>query len=348
MSDDIYNWSPDYSIDTPTDLGGYDWGDTDNLYDFDSGFLGSGSPSIFDSSQDWMDYFDNNPGSGWSYEDMFGSNGSGGLLSGIGGALSGGINSLAGLFGQGGVGSNLMGLLGGGYGIKNQIDWQELLGQGRDLAGKTGSLISGYTPYTGQEVAGLTDAQKQGIGYAPGLMQQGNKWLSGAGDYDPNKVQDYLNPYTEGALSAANRLTSQNLTENILPGVNSTFTGAGQFGSTRNAEFGNRAIRDTQQAIADANAKGMVNAYGQASTDYRGMLGQQGTLGQQAITQGMGLAGTEQQNNQQQVEGALAAWQRNRTMPLDMFKSWSGGVGQFNPAGAGTTANVFDPTKLGL
>jgi hypothetical protein len=138
------------------------------------------------------------------------------------------------------------------------------------------------------------------------------------------------------------------LTENILPGVNSTFTGAGQFGSTRNAEFGNRAIRDTQQAIADANAKGMVGAYGQASGDYMKMLQQQGTLGQNALNQGMSMTGLEQQNNQKQVEGALAAWQRNREMPLEMFKSWSGGVGQFNPAGSGTTANVFDPTKLGL
>jgi hypothetical protein len=345
---DIYDWSPDYSINTPTDLGS-NWGDTSNPYDFDSGYLGSNLPSINDSSQDWLNYFDNTPGVNWG-DNSGGINwgGIGGALGNLGSAVSGGINSAANLFGQGAVGSQLMGLLGGGYGIANQIDWQELLGQGRDLAGKTGSLISGYTPYTGEEAAGLTDAQKQGIGYAPGLMQQGNQWLSSAGNYDPSQIQNYLNPYTEGALSAANRLTSQNLTENILPGVNSTFTGAGQFGSTRNAEFGNRAIRDTQQAIADANAKGMVNAYGQASTDYRGMLGQQGTLGQQAITQGMGLAGTEQQNNQQQVEGALAAWQRNRTMPLDMFKSWSGGVGQFNPAGAGTTANVFDPTKLGL
>jgi hypothetical protein len=331
------------------------WTDT-NDYSTDMGWLSQPDNSWIDSwglGDNWMSNFDGDPGTVWNPADNVGYEQSwlqslGGALGGLGSAVGGGINSLAGLFGQGAVGSQLMGLLGGGYGIKNQIDWQELLGQGRDLAGKTGSLISGYTPYTGEEVAGLTDAQKQGIGYAPGLMQKGNEWLSGAGNYDPNKVQDYLNPYTEGALSAANRLTSQNLTENILPGVNSTFTGAGQFGSTRNAEFGNRAIRDTQQAIADANAKGMVGAYGQASGDYMKMLQQQGTLGQQAITQGMGLAGTEQQNNQQQVEGALAAWQRNRQMPLDMFKSWSGGVGQFNPAGAGTIANVFDPTKLGL
>jgi hypothetical protein len=337
FTEDDLNWFTD-----PTD--DFQWGGFGDL----SGQYGGLTEADLNYFSQAGDNFDlttylnaaNDPNSGLS--------GSTSFLSKLGSGISGGISSLAGLFGQGAVGSNLMGLLGGAYGIKNQVDWQELLGQGRDLAGKTGSLISGYTPYTGTEVAGLTDAQKQGIGYAPGLMQQGNKWLSGAGDYDPNKVQDYLNPYTEGALSAANRLTSQNLTENILPGVNSTFTGAGQFGSTRNAEFGNRAIRDTQQAIADANAKSMVGAYGQASGDYMKMLTNQGTLGQQAITQGMGLTGTEQQNNQQQVEGALAAWQRNRTMPLDMFKSWSGGVGNFNPAGAPGTTNVFDPTKLGI
>ena len=303
---------------------------------------GLGNDALSNYDGDPSTVWDQNSNTGVSWLDSLFSGGS----NSVGGAVSGGINSLADLFGQGGVGSNLAGLLGGAYGISNQVDWQELLGQGRDLAGKTGSLISGYTPYTGTEVAGLTDAQKKGIGYAPGLMQKGNEWLSASGTYDPNQVNSYLNPYTEGALSTANRLTSQNLTENILPGVNSTFTGAGQFGSTRNAEFGNRAIRDTQQAIADANTKGMVGAYGQASTDYMDMLKQQGTFGQNAITQGMNLAGTEQQNNQQQVEGALAAWQRNRTMPLNMFNKWSGGVGNFNPAGAGSTNNVFDASKL--
>lgn len=283
----------------------------------------------------------NDPNSGLSGTDIdWGSIGS--VLNGLG------LKSINEFFEKGGTGSQLMGLLGGGYGIYNQIDWQQLLAQGRDLAGKTGSLISGYTPYTGKEVADLTSAQQQGVGYAPGLLQKGNEWFTKSGDYDPNELPKYLNPYTQGALTTANRLTSENLMQNILPGINSTFTGQGQFGASRNAEFTNRAIQDTQQAIADANAKTMVDAYGKASDDYMSILKQQGALGQQAITQGMGLAGTEFQNDQAKLTGALEAWKRNREMPIELFKEWGGGVGNFNPAGAPGTNTAFDPSKLGV
>ena len=259
----------------------------------------------------------------------------GGLLGGS--QLSSALNGA--LTGNGNLGT-LLGALGAGYGISNDIDWQQLLGQGRDLAGKTGGLISGYTPYTGERVAGLDPSQQQAIGYAPGMLSQGQQMMSSAGVYDPNKVQDYLNPYVEGGLAAANRLTTQNLMENTLPGVNSTFTGNGQFGSTRNADFTNRAIRDNQQGIANSNAANMVSAYGNANQNYMSQLQNQGTMGQNLMQTGLGLGGLAQGQQQKQLDAGLAAWNQNRTMPLDMYKTWAGSVGNFNPAGANGTSDV--------
>jgi hypothetical protein len=110
-------------------------------------------------------------------------------------------------------------------------------------------------------------------------------YLRRSAEFDPNRIQGFVNPYVEGGLATANKLASRNLTENILPGINSTFTGQGQFGSTRNAEFSNRAVRDTQEAIADANNKAMLTAYGQGSDDYFKSLGLLGQTGQQIGTQ---------------------------------------------------------------
>ena len=54
-----------------------------------------------------------------------------------------------------------------------------------------------------------------------------------------------------------------------MPGVNSTFTGNGQFGSTRNADFLNRAIRDNQQTLNNTNANVLYNAQNTANTQYK-------------------------------------------------------------------------------
>jgi hypothetical protein len=384
MADD-YSWIDTWGMDS-SDAGYYQ-----DLIDF-----GVYNPAWYDSSA--ADGISGTDSSGfWSKLGAALGNTTGSLASGITGAL-----------GQSGLGT-LAGMLGMGYGLKNQYDWQELLGQGRDLAGKTGSLVSGWTPYTNQTV-NMSEAQKQlynlssglstaasdyytkGLGvtspellksasdyytkglstFTPDERSQLTKAFLSSGTYDPSKVQSYVNPYVEGGLSAANRLTSQNLTENVLPEINSTFTGQGQFGSTRNAEFQNRAIRDTQQSIADANAKAMVGAYGQADTAYRDILSKQGMMGREGLTlaqqaqqlggqlgyQGLSLGQQDiQQGGQLGYQGLnlskdlatlpVEQYQKMFSSPLSMFNTWSQGVGNFNPAGATGTGNTgIDFSKL--
>lgn len=78
--------------------------------------------------------------------------------------------------------------------------------------------------------------------------------------YDPNTTNGFLNGYVNNVVNEQARLSNQNLFENILPQVNSTFTGAGQFGSTRNADFTNRAIRDQQYTLAGTQGKTLMDA----------------------------------------------------------------------------------------
>ena len=77
-----------------------------------------------------------------------------------------------------------------------------------------------------------------------------------------------MNPYLSNVIGANTQQSNQNLFENVLPQVNSTFTGAGQFGSSRNAEFMNRAIRDNQQVLSNTNSKALLDAQNAAAAQY--------------------------------------------------------------------------------
>lgn len=158
---------------------------------------------------------------------------------------------------------------------------------------------------------GQTNWQTQAWGQAMANPQQ--QWLSplqqassmyqqGA-QYDPSKLGQYLNPYVNDAANATMTQVNRNLTENLIPQINSTFTGAGQFGSTRNADFMNRAVRDTQQALSDTLAKQNVANYQQAQNDYQNWA----KLGQSAASGLQGVAGTGSAIDQTSLTNMLTA-----------------------------------------
>lgn len=147
-------------------------------------------------------------------------------------------------------------------------------------AGSTTSYVNpAYYTDTAAGVAGGVQGMLGDQGY---LNNVSNNWygtqpgqgvgqgaLGAYSQYNPQQQQQFMNPYTEGAANEVMRLSNQNLTENVLPQVNSTFTGAGQFGSSRNADFTNRAIRDNQTALGGALSTMYKNAADTANTQYK-------------------------------------------------------------------------------
>lgn len=148
---------------------------------------------------------------------------------------------------------NGQGMLGSAYNYTNTTPTNTFDNAGNMLNSQYGSL-NGMDPY---------------VNAGAGALGQASSFIGGSATYDPNVMQQHLNPYMSGVNDEIARLGNQNLMENVLPGVNSTFTGAGQFGSTRNADFTNRAIRDNQQVISGAQAGAMNQAYGQAADSYQ-------------------------------------------------------------------------------
>ena len=156
--------------------------------------------------------------------------------------------------------------------------------------------------------------------------------------YDQSKLNQFTNPYTTNVVNANNTLSNQNLMENILPGINSTFTGDGQFGSTRNAEFAQRAIRDNQQTLNNTNANVMMNAQNQANTSYQNWTQMGVTAGQQDFTNWLqranfpiGALGTLSQGaNAIETNNPLAI--SNNTASSSQLDKWVKAMGVANTA----------------
>jgi hypothetical protein len=117
-----------------------------------------------------------------------------------------------------------------------------------------------------------------------------------------------MNPYVQNVVDQIPQLGQRNLTENLLPQVNSTFTGQGQFGSTRNADFTNRALRDTNESILRQQTDALSAGYKQAQDMSLEDLKRQGALAQttqQLNAADIGLLSTAGQQQQGQTQANL-------------------------------------------
>ncbi len=187
----------------------------------------------------------------------------------------------------------------------------------RGLAGQA-TAVAGeqYQPYTaptnsatyGEDagrIAGFTPLQQQAHQAVQTNQGSYQPYTQYASQTLPQAVGSYMSPYTDSVVNRIAQLGQRNLTENLLPQVNSTFTGAGQFGSTRNAEFTNRALRDANESIlgqqANALQTGYQNAQNAALQDLT-RYSQLGQLQQQLGYQDASMLDTIGQQQQQQKQ----------------------------------------------
>lgn len=178
-----------------------------------------------------------------------------------------------------------------------------------------------YTPYTGQRIADFTPQQQQ----AQQMVQQG------IGQYNPtynagvaatqasttpfsaSSLDAYMNPYTSNVTDEIARLGNQNFTNNVLPQVNSQFTGGGMFGSSRNAVALGRAAEATQQDITGQQSQALQQGYQNSMNAYQTDQARNLQAGQQLTNQAaqgqqmygndvnaLNASGAQQQQLQQQ------------------------------------------------
>lgn len=189
-----------------------------------------------------------------------------------------------------------------------------------------------YQSYSGPRIAGLdpmqTGAIAAGDDYIPGVNNvfgaaQGS--LTDAGDlFNQDDFNQFMSPYTTGVVDRIADLGARNLSEKLLPEVNDTFIKAGQFGSSRNADFTLRALRDTNESILGQQATALQEAQKAAMGNYQTAQGRQLQSGQAlgALGQLMGSESRDQINNMLQLGGVNQAQeQKNLDLAAQDFEN---------------------------
>lgn len=204
-----------------------------------------------------------------------------------------------------------------------------------------------YQPYSGPRVAQQSadtgaayDLTRAGIGgYSPYLQQAAGSITAGSQPgLDQGVFDSYMSPYTEGVVNRIADLGARNLNEKLLPGVNTTFTGAGQYGSTRHGDFTNRAIRDTQDAVLGAQAGALESAHNQAMNAYgagqgRALEGGRLMSGIGELSQSLGLTDaaalesigrSQEGRTQQNLDTAYGDFREQRDYPWNQLNQAAG------------------------
>ena len=139
-----------------------------------------------------------------------------------------------------------------------------------------------YQPYGGPRIAEFSpdeeagfSATRQNVGaYQPyfgaagreltgGLNQAYGQLAEGTEDF-PGAVGDYMDPYIQNVLDRNTEMSNRNLTENLIPSLQDTFTRAGHFGSDRMMDLAGRTFRDVGENLNQQNLGALSQAYGQA------------------------------------------------------------------------------------
>jgi len=158
----------------------------------------------------------------------------------------------------------------------------------------TSPFYAGAAGVAGQDTTGgYLGAGTGDIDQSVGMSGLGaaSPYLGAASQTFPGAVSSYMNPYTSQVLDVLAQRAGQNLEENLMPAVRDQFVGHGQFGSERNREFANRALRDTQRDLLQAQSLALQSGYNTAGQ----LFGQdQARLAQLASTAG-GLTGADAQ-----------------------------------------------------
>ena len=219
-------------------------------------------------------------------------------------------------------------------------------GQGMNLSQ---GMINDSQQFLGQSNNFLNTANRL-ANYAPGDPTQYN--INNAGQYANN-------PYLNGAIDAASRDVTRNLTEDVLPGINRGAAAGGNTNSTRTGIAEGIALRGAQDRIGDIASTIRADAYNnglglseQARTANQGAAlqgqgmgldalntaigrgmdlrnpGMQGTINMYDL---MGRAGDKYQQDQQGYNDAnYQRWQGQYNQPWDLLSRYMGAVGGQN------------------
>ena len=207
--------------------------------------------------------------------------------------------------------------------------------------------------YPGQTFAGrdpLSDqAQNLRLNYATSSMPGQIYDAQRAQSFALNSPDAANNPYVQNMMQSNQFMANRNLSENLLPRIASGAAAAGQMGGSRQGIAEGLAMRGTQEALANANAQTMMDAYG------KGLGAQQGALSLAPRIMGMGLqpmdimgqVGAYNQGiDTQALDADMARWNYNQQAPYDALNFYNNIVAGNNAWGQETSGAGGGSSRL--
>lgn len=191
-----------------------------------------------------------------------------------------------------------------------------LMGEATEAAGTP------FTAYKGARVASFSPLQQ--LAQSTTLANQGSwqPYVNRAALTVPKAINEYMSPYTSSVVDRIAKLGQRNFTDNLIPNVNSTFVGAGQFGSNRSGDWMARAVRDANESIlgqqSSALQQGFQSAQQMALQDLQryGALGQlQTQLGYTDVSMADTLGLQQQGLNQKSLDLGYSQFLEERDFP---------------------------------
>jgi len=134
----------------------------------------------------------------------------------------------------------------------------------------------GYTPYTGERVAGFSPTELAGreraaelaqLGLGMPQVEQAADVAARAAEFtyaDPSRVQQYMNPYLEAALDPTLRALREQQTQ-TLQGLGTQASRAGAFGGSRQGVVEAEALKGFGQQMGDVIGTGYAQAFDRAT-----------------------------------------------------------------------------------
>lgn len=221
----------------------------------------------------------------------------------------------------------------------------------------------GYTPYTGERVAGFSPTEMAGreramelaeLGLGMPQVEQAVDVASGVADFsytDPALVQQYMNPYLQAALDPTLRAIREEQTQTMQT-LGSKAQAAGAFGGSRQGVLEGQTLGRFGQQMGDVIGTGYAQAFDRA-TDLMATEADKRLAGAQALSQGanqlrqLGYAdadvlrtlGAEERGLQQaQMEADYEQYLRSQAFPYEQLQA------RLSPLGYGAQIAGAAPT----
>lgn len=203
---------------------------------------------------------------------------------------------------------------------------------------------------TAPQEAGITGAENYGAATSP-LAQAGSAALQhGAGGFDPNELQQIMNPYTSQVADIIGQRGMERWNQQILPGINDQFTQGGQFGSKRHTDAATNAAEVMQREIGNEQTTALGSGYATGLGGLESMRGLDISGGTAALGGAQGglnvlqsAGALEQGQGQKSLDQAYQDFLEQRQNPetqLNFLKGLSPGAPAASTTSSGTSTNM--------